>query len=204
MENSDPRAPAQPDPDADLQAPVAPHLDRPPPSAPFYDWSDARADYLAGETAGVVAGRLGVSYRTVQRRAERDGWRRRDQRRLARLAGDGALLEYQDLDPDSPMALFVAAHEYEVGELLMDPEPQRYIRYAFRRSAEAAARARPAEALSWARLVAVLDRVGPGVDKTRRAYNSADYARALYAQKLRDVMEPEDEDEADDAGAPAA
>lgn len=194
MENTDTSTPPPLVPDDEIDSSDAAHRDRPPPSAPFYDWPDARADYLAGESAGVVAGRLGVSYRTVQRRAERDGWRRRDRKLLALIGGDGARHEEEALDPDSPMALFVDAHEYEVGELLLDPEPKRYIRYAFRRSAEAAARARPAEALVWARLVSVLDKVAPGVGDTRRAFNSADYARALYADKLRKVMEGETEE----------
>ena len=182
-------SPADPDDDHD------PLDDRRPPSAPLYDWPDARADYLAGESAGLVAARLGVSYRTLQRRAAREGWRRIDHKRSARFAGDKAKLDQAEFEPDSPLGLFVTATEYEVGELLLDPAPTRYIRFAFRRSAEAAVRGRPTEALSWARLVAVLDKVAPGVSDTARAFNSADYMRAMYAEQLRASMEPEEEDE---------
>lgn len=196
MENPHPHASA-PSPD-DLDDDHDPLDDRRPPSAPLYDWPDARADYLAGESAGLVAARLGVSYRTLQRRAAREGWRRVDQKRVARLAGDQGRMDQADFEPDSPLGMFVAATEYEVGELLLDPAPMRYIRFAFRRSAEAAVRGRPTEALAWARLVAVLDKVAPGVSDTARAFNSADYMRAMYAEQLRASMEPE-EDEGDAA-----
>lgn len=192
MENSAPQNPAPSVDPADLDD-HDPLDDRRPPSAPFYDWPDARADYLAGESAGVVAARLGVSYRTLQRRAQREGWRKVDKRRVSMMVGDPAH-ELAEIDRDSPLGLFVAATEYEVGELLFDPSPMRYIRFAFRRSAESAVRGRPTEALAWARLVSVLDKVAPGVSDTTRAFNSADYLRASFAEQLRGSMEPEEEE----------
>lgn len=159
----------------------------PPP--PAYDWARARDDYLAGEPAGIVASRLGVTERTLHRHAAIEGWRRRDQHQIAALAGEPMPATSRELEPGSPLDMFVAATEYEVGELLLNPAPVRFIRFAFRRSAEAAVRGRVTEALAWTRLVASLERIAPGVADTQRAFNSADYIRAVYAAKLHKEVE---------------
>ena len=47
--------------------------------APHADlWTRARADFLAGESAPVVAERYGLSVRSLRRRAAAEGWRRSD------------------------------------------------------------------------------------------------------------------------------
>lgn len=153
-----------------------------------YGWREAQSDYLAGDPADEVAARLGVCERTVHRHAAKEGWRRRDRRFLGNLIQGRAPVGQAELDPDSPLGLFVAATEFEVGELLLSPEPERLIRFAFRRAAEAAVSGHPSEALSWARLVAVVDRLAPAIPGLSDTASTSDLVRAVYAEKLRDRM----------------
>ncbi|CAN5362993.1 hypothetical protein BH09PSE2_BH09PSE2_09170 [soil metagenome] len=119
-------------------------------------WAAARASYAAGCSTPVVAERHGLNERTVRRRAAEEDWaglRRRVRHPSAGLfAGEPTSAE-SELERDPELAPFVAAHSFEVGELLMNPKPERLSRFAFRRSAEAAAGGAPAEALGWMRLV---------------------------------------------------
>lgn len=51
---------------------------KPVSRTPAEIWSVARADYLSGESAPVVAERHGLSLRSLRRRASLEGWRRTD------------------------------------------------------------------------------------------------------------------------------
>ena len=161
---------------------------------------------LAGCSTPVVAERHGLNERTVRRRAAAEDWaslRRRVWSPSASLfAGEPPCAE-EELEREPQLEPFVAAHSFEVGELLMNPQPERLSRFAFRRSAEAAASGAAAEALSWMRLVQALDRVHERLERAGRPFNAADYLRAHYAESLRARFEGEPEGEGA-AAAPSA
>lgn len=155
-------------------------------------WAAARRSYMAGCSTPVVAERHGLNERTVRRRAAMEGWREarararftQERERAAMIAGEpetaeAAMRRLPDLEP------FVAAHSFEVGELLMNPEPRRLARFAFRRAAEAAAEGRPAEAQAWMRLAAQGERLDARLGLDHGPYSSADMIRAEYARDLR-------------------
>ncbi len=187
----------------------------PRPSAnPLIDpevWADARADYLSGLSPAVVAERYGMNERTVRRRAVAEGWgearppETRATRReaadrqyaelIAGLAGE-PMSEEEALDEDPHLAPFVAAHTHEIGQLLMRPGPERLSRFAFRRSTEAAAADRPAEALVWMRLVQSLARTQSHLQRSARPFAPPDYMRARYAAQLSEHAGLSIEDEA--------
>lgn len=193
-----PSAPAEPAASVSSAGAETPPGAEAPPQPPGA-WDLARADYEAGEPVAVVAERLGVNERTVYRRMARCGWRREGRRDEAAFAaaylGLDPRLEKEHLDPDSPMTLFVTASEYETGELLMAPDPQRYLRFTFRRAAEAAVMRRPAEALAWARAAAAVEKLSERINVTGSAFHPADYIRATYAERLMGAAD-DDRDEA--------
>lgn len=158
-------------------------------------WTRARADYVAGCSAAVVAERYGLHERTVRRRAAAEGWRAdrppaRPERdpffpSLSRMAGEPptdseAFAAHPDLEP------FVAAHSHEIGQLLLCPGPERLSRFAFRRATEAAARGAPSEAVTWMRLVQTLARTQDHLEQAARPFAAADYLRAEFAARLRE------------------
>ena len=105
------------------------------------------------------------------------------------------------LDADPELAMFVEAHTFEVGELLLNPDAARLSRFAFRRAAEAAARGAAAEAGGWLRLVSQLDRARPRLERDMQPFSDADQIRARYAADLRAAYESTqdgDEDGDDD------
>ena len=170
MENTDPRTP---DPSVDT---ADAELD---PNQAV--WDQAREAFLGGATAAEVADQLGVSERSLQRRAAREGWRRKD-RPLRSLPN----LPPPDLDdPDDPLNQFMAVTHRERTEMLIDPSLEAYVRFAFRRSAEAAALGRMNEALGWARLFTTLQRgsrLSPVPDEVT---TTPDLLRAAYGHALR-------------------
>lgn len=141
-------------------------------------WEQARDAFLAGATAAEAAEQIGVSERTFQRRAAREGWRRKGQplRPLPRPDLD---------DPDDPLNQFMAVTHRDRSEMLIDPSVGAYVHFAFRRSAEAAAMGRVSEALGWARLFTTLQRgnaLFPGPDQGQ---TTPDVLRAAYGHALR-------------------
>ena len=155
-----------------------------PPSPDDAAWAWAREAYLSGESAPVVAARICVSERTLQRRAQKYGWRRKDQPR-AWLNALSELADQDADDPHSPTAQFAALSTREASELLLDPTLPVFVRHAFRRSAEAAAMSRVTESLHWARLFVLLQGACHGNPAPDVATNSADRLRAAYGEALR-------------------
>lgn len=202
MENPAPDTPAStPEPGDDAPAPASTFTP--------YDWDQARADFLAGEPAIVVAARLQVSERTVQRRAAQESWRRCDRRR--------AVVEPPldpTLSPITPLGDLMLATEIEGRELMDDADPRRSIRYAWTRTNEAALRGRPSEALAWVRLIELLNRVEIPIRIAANLPSDADMMRAIsreahYARRAGQVEEmaglfldpPDDEDDSQDDDA---
>ena len=128
-------------------------------------WAQARAAYLAGDTAEAVSARFGVSESALRKRAREEGWRRADQ-------PDPEPLDIEDPDAFDPDAV------ESVDEGAM-------IRLAEARMAFAMRRGRVSEALRWGRLSEMIQRRAEHREqaeaRTRRA--AARDADAL----LRDV-----------------
>ena len=159
-------------------------------------WAAARQSYLRGFSTPVVAERHGLNARTVRRRAAKEGWaemRRRlvagleERRRAGVLAGE-PLSGEEAVARDPELEDFVAAHSFEVGELLLKPDADRLSRFAFRRAAEMAAEGRPQEAGVWMRLVAQAGRAADHLERLSRPFSPAEHMRAQYAAQLRDVF----------------
>lgn len=181
MENTSPHTPA-PSP-----SPDAPSPDDPTAAA----WERARTAYLSGESATVVAARLGVNERTVQRRAAKEGWRRRDHPRLP-MGVPECLLDWDTNDPDSPLNQFAAVSDREIADLLIDPGVQGYLRHAFRRSAECAATGRLIEAKHWAHLTLMLQRLNNNFPPPDRIVTQPDRMRAAYGEAVRAIWAEND------------
>ncbi len=170
-------------------------------------WASARADYEGGASAPVMAERYGLGERHVRRRAAQEGWRRSAASAEAGGAGLGELRArlslalaaaradgHAERDADAHLHELVEGEELELGRLLMRPEPEGLARLAFRRAAEAAARGTPAEALSWLRVVAALDRSAPTLRRAARPHDAASYQRAAWAgmlDQLADRVQPD-------------
>ena len=163
----------------------------PPPESPELPpvcveeaWRRARADYEAGLSIPLAAARHGLAERTVRRRAQTEGWNSPGlpplERRWAMLAGEPVRAD-EIVDKNPMMAPFVEAHTWEVGELLMRPDPERMSRFAFRRAAECATRGAAVEAAGWLRLVTQVARVRRQLEQDAHGYNPADLLRAQYA-----------------------
>ncbi|WP_396594650.1 hypothetical protein [Brevundimonas sp. R86498] len=153
-------------------------------------WALARADFLSGLSAAVVAERHGISERQIRRRAAKEGWRRSDFEPMGMAptpawmkppptaaeerANDDAL---EEVDEAEAAARF---------GLLFEPKPRSLRRYAFRRASESAAMDRPQVAVSWMRLVQLIDRCGERIDEEAHPYREADYVRAAYLRRLNE------------------
>jgi len=172
--------------------------DTPPPPDPAAQvWEHIRKDYLAGESAPVLAERYGWSERTIRRRAALEGWRRAD--RTAAAADFPLWAAAPDRDEelgDRPeLAEAEALRSAENFALLFGPTAVEMRAIAFRRSAEAAAMGHPAEAVVWMRLVQQLDRTGDRLDRERRAFSQTDYVRAAYIERVNASLSAEEPDE---------
>lgn len=172
-------------------------------------WAAARRSYVEGCSTPVVAERHGLNERTVRRRAAAEDWPA-----LRRARSPGATLwgaalgraptyAGEPLTPEEASASapqiepFTIARNFEVGELLLRPEPERLARFAFRRSAEAAAQGAAAEAVSWMRLVASIERSRGELDRVLRSHDPADAIRASYAEAVRRYWEDQERAEAE-------
>jgi hypothetical protein len=168
------------------------------PAPPVELWTRARADYLAGHSAPVVAERYGLSERTVRRRATVEGWRRADG-----PSGDAGPDFWSSRSREKRIEQFPQLEEVEQVtfaarfELLVDPDQKNLRRFAFRQAAEAAAMSRPAEAVVWMRLVQTLERTGDRIDREAGRFHEQDYIRAACLQAadaLHDPAFPDRED----------
>lgn len=164
MENTDSQTPVKTDPDPNQAV-----------------WDQAREAFLGGATAAEVANQIGVSERSLQRRAAREGWRRKDQplRSLPNLPPP------DPDDPDDPLNQFMAVTHRGRTEMLIDPTLEAYVSFAFRRSAEAAALGRMSEALGWARLFTTLQRGSALLPVPDQGGTTPDMLRAAYGHALR-------------------
>ncbi len=159
----------------------------PTPAPPGDDvWAAARRSFLGGASLPLAAERHGVNLRTLQRRAAAEGWREAAaaQRRAleGRLGGPDPEAE---LAANPELAAFVEAHGFEVGQLLLEPTPDRLARFAFRKAGECAAAGEPVAAQAWMRLTQGVLHAGPRLDRLRLPFAEADYMRAMYAAALR-------------------
>lgn len=177
---------------------------RPHPTAET--WALARADFLSGSSAALVAERHGMSERQVRRRAARDGWRRSDFEPMGmspppvwmkppptaaeESADDDAL---EEVDEAEAAARF---------GLLFEPKPRTLRRYAFRRASESAAMDRPQVAVSWMRLVQLIDRCGERIDQEAHPYRDADYVRAAYLRRINEQFGEADDPDIEPEAVP--
>ncbi|MDO1558659.1 hypothetical protein Q0812_04355 [Brevundimonas sp. 2R-24] len=114
-------------------------------------WCRARQDYLAGDSAPVVAERYGLSERSLRRRASVQGWRRVDVQPPSEpdiLPSAPAEDSVQGSDPDP-----------EAEALKASPSRTGFRAYAFRRACEAAADDHLNEAAAWLKLQRLAEQV---------------------------------------------
>ncbi len=171
------------------------------PRPPAHEiWSRARSDYLAGDSAPVIAERYGLSERAVRRRASVEGWRRCDvevglnpppgwnrPRPLSRAGFIDEHPEYQAM---------ADARDADAFLLLFSPEQSEFRRHAFRRAAEGAAMNRPAEAAAWLRVMRLLDACGPMEHPHDALFTPDDHLRAAMLRAMgRDPREDDDDTE---------
>ncbi|GAA0636259.1 hypothetical protein GCM10009101_03830 [Brevundimonas lenta] len=150
-------------------------------------WAEAREDYLAGVSTGVIAERYGLTDRSVRRRAAQEGWRREARpRQRYRNLGDRIDNEIEAL-PELTDILDV--NNQDMHDLLFLPDGVNMCRFAFRRAAEAAALDSPNEAAAWMRLVHLTVRVRTQIDVDVRPFSRADYLRAGMLRSVGDHLE---------------
>lgn len=154
------------------------------PAPPSELWAAARADYLAGCSAPVVAERYGLSERTVRRRAAVETWRRSDgPPRGVEPSGfwNRGPLSRKELVEQCPELEEVEQEMFSARfDLLIEPDQKNLRRFAFQQAAEAAAMSRPAEAVVWMRLVQALENTGDRIDREAGRLREQDYIRAAY------------------------
>ena len=158
------------------------------PAPPADLWTRARADYLAGHSAPVVAERYGLSERTVRRRAADDGWRRAD-RPLPderEYSGRGFLCREEMLERFPELGEVEQAEFNARFSLLIEPDQKALRRFAFRQAAEA---------VVWMRLVQTLEQTGDRIDREAGRFRQEDRMRAAYLRETdrRAAESPRDE-----------
>jgi hypothetical protein len=173
-----------------------PFTERPPAQEV---WRRVRDDYLAGDTAPVLAERYGVSERSVRRRASVEGWRRCDVAASVQLneppawsrPGPVAMADFVADNPEYQAV--VDAREADALALLFTPSHDDFSRIAFRRAAEGAAMGRPAEATAWLRVLSLLDRCPPPMAPAQALFPDQDHLRAAMLRALARLDDaPED------------
>ena len=161
-------------------------------------WSVARADYLAGDSAPVVAERHGLSLRSLRRRASLEGWRRTDvesPERGGTPMWERGLSKADLIELHPELGEIEAVHAEETIHLLFDPTPREFRQFAFRRAAELAATDSPRQALAWMRLVEMLQRTGERIDREGAVIDPVDQLRAAVLRRLdEEIATPEDPD----------
>lgn len=158
-------------------------------------WAAARADYVSGISAPVVAERYGLSERNLRRRASAEGWRREDMEPIVMdppPAWDRPPRDRDDILAENPeLEEVTAAGENARFSLLFSPEPHDLRRFAFRRAAEAAAMDAPQQAVVWMRLAQLADRCGDRIDRDARIFKDVDMLRAAYLRRLDQDIAPD-------------
>lgn len=161
---------------------------RPTPRTTTESWALARRDFLAGDTAPVVAERYGFSERTLRRRAAVEGWRRRDIEPEPLAVPPTwlrpPLSREEAIERDPELGEVQDAEGSDRFFLLFDSTPKDLRRFAFRQASEAAAIDKPQQAAAWMRLIALVDRCGDRVEEESRAFRDIDYLRAAYLRRL--------------------
>lgn len=167
----------------------SPEPDPQPHPAPLDVWALARRDYLAGDTAPIVAERYGLSERTLQRRAAGEKWRRSDVKAPPFACQSASLnrmvRHFKELVDSPHMQPVHTARQTAKIELLMAPDSIALRLFAFRQAAECAAMDLPGQAIQWMRLVQQLDRSGDRVDREDATFPEADHLRATYKELER-------------------
>lgn len=160
----------------------SPEPDPQPHPAPLDVWALAQRDYLAGDPASVVAERYGLSERTLQRRAARDGWRRSDTKERQALPEwrHRMKAQYEACKDDTMLDFVREAHRSGQFDLLHAPDATTLRLFAFRQAAECAAMGHPGEAVVWMRLVNQLERSGARLDHDCEAFSEADQLRSAF------------------------
>jgi hypothetical protein len=167
------------------------HTPQPASRTPAEIWQVARADYLAGDPAPMVAERYGLSLRSLRRRASIEGWRRADLDRsdVVDLPIWGSGLSKSELIELYPeLGEGEAVRSEETFKLLFDPTPQEFRQFAFRRAAELAATDSPRRALDWMRLVQALEKAGDRIDRDATVFDPADQLRADCIRRLNEEL----------------
>lgn len=148
-------------------------------------WAAIRADYLAGDSAAVVAERHGLSERSIHRRAAAEGWRRMDLPPAGPPPVWSRPVPKETLIANHPeLGDIDVAHAQDTFELLFDPDPQKLRRFAFHKAAEQAAMNAPQQALIWLRLTQVLDRCGDRISRDEDVFQPVDHLRAAFLRRL--------------------
>lgn len=178
-----------------------------PPRLTAEAWAHAREDFIAGISAAVIAERYGTTDRSIRRRAAIEGWRRPDfmPSRLAPpppwMAGPRTKEEEMEIDP--------ALEEVDEAEsvsrfgLLFNPNAGSLRRFAFRQAAENAAVDRPQQAMTWMKLVQLVNTCDFRLTNESSAFRDIDHVRAAYLRRLNEaVAEGRLEEEAEAEAAP--
>src|SRR5690606_24714715 len=161
-----------------------PSRDPGPPTAAEV-WARARADYEHGLSTPVVAERWGLNERTVRRHAAAEGWVRDRHPGGAPATVIGPDWPCPAPWSGGPRPAAAGAYRTELTALLLAPPPPASRGFAFGRSAEAAAAGRPAEALTWMRLVQAGERAGDRIARDNARFRDADYLRADFLAELQ-------------------
>lgn len=181
------------------------HIDddtpNPAPDSELTDdvWADVRDAYRAGWSGPVIAERYGLSLRSVRRKAADQGWRRQDglQGQFCQELYRGRA-DPEELKRASPgLAAVSGADVRERSELLVQPTPDAFRYFAFKRAAEAAAMDLPAQSLAWMRLIRAADRLDGRIERDSSFYSKADHLRATIVEVMaHDAMMEAEEEEA--------
>lgn len=182
-----------------------PDLEDPEAKRPLDLWGRIRRDYLAGASAAVVSERYGVSQRTIQRRASAQGWRRCDRNVDEEIDPAWPVPPPRGvysprrtmadvLDHNPSLEGVCRVNSVDLDELLLRPDPETLRHFAFKRAAESAVMGRPAEALSWMRLVGAVERSGDRIESEESRFSRADRMRAAFIGAIdRHLDDLEDE-----------
>ena len=165
---------------------------RRPPRLTAEAWAAAREDFIAGISCAVIAERYGTTDRSVRRRAAIEGWRRPDfmPSRLTPpppwMAGPRTKDEEMEINP--ALAEVDDAESVSRFALLFNPNAGSLRRFAFRQAAENAAVDRPQQALSWMRLVQLVNNCAVRLESDSSAFRDIDHVRAAYLHRLNEAI----------------
>lgn len=166
----------------------------PPPQPDL--WSCIRRDFLAGDTAAVLAERYAVFERTIRRHAAMHGWRRSDSASNENLVRSMRRRTIDDVVDEHPsLAPLAEINAEDMADLLLHPDPRYLRQFAFKRAAEEAVLDRPAGCLAWMRVVEAMNRSGDLLTREDWHFSPADRIRAMFIGADREASD-------DDLAAP--